>query len=208
MSPRGFREIRRTAPRPVSRNPSWAAETCKGGRGPADPIHVTLLNANRRCRSGVTIHRAQTLETRQRHGLTTTSPTETLRQLTGEDYERAYNEAQIQRLVPRDPNDGMTRSEAERKLLALIHKAGLPRPRTNVKVCGHEVDLYWPEHRLVVEFDGWAYHRTRAAFERDRDRDADLQLAGERVIRVTHHQLTRRPEQLVARFATGLATMR
>jgi hypothetical protein len=144
MSPRGFREIRRTAPRPVSRNPSWAAETCKGGRGPADPIHVTLLNANRRCRSGVTIHRAQTLETRQRHGLTTTSPTETLRQLTGEDYERAYNEAQIQRPVPRDPNDGMTRSEAERKLLALIHKAGLPRPRTNVKVCGHEVTSTGP----------------------------------------------------------------
>ena len=125
-----------------------------------------------------------------------------------DEYERAYDEAQIQRLVPRDPYDGMTRSEAERRLLALIRRAGLPTPRTNVEVRGHEVDLYWPEQRLVVEFDGWAYHSTRAAFERDRLKDAELQLAGERVIRVTHRQLTRRPEALVARFATGLAAAR
>ena len=109
--------------------------------------------------------------------------------------------------MPRDEGGTeMTRSEAERRLLDLIRRAGLPRPHTNVKVRGHEVDIYWPEHRLVVEFDGWAYHSTRAAFERDRERDAALQLAGERVIRVTHRQLTRRPEALVARFATGLAT--
>jgi very-short-patch-repair endonuclease len=73
-------------------------------------------------------------------------------------------------------------------------------------VRGHEVDLYWPEQRLIVEFDGWAYHSTRAAFERDRLKDAELQLAGERVLRVTHRQLRRRPEELVARFATGLAS--
>jgi very-short-patch-repair endonuclease len=77
-----------------------------------------------------------------------------------------------------------------------------------VKVRGHEVDLHWPEQRLVVEFDGWAYHSTREAFERDRRRDADLQLAGERVIRVTHRQLAGAPEELVARFATGLAASR
>jgi very-short-patch-repair endonuclease len=102
----------------------------------------------------------------------------------------------------------MTRSEAERRLLALIRRAGLPLPCTNVEVRGHEVDLYWPEQRLVVEFDGWAYHSTRAAFERDRLKDAEQQLAGERVIRVTHRQLARRPEELVARFATGLAAAR
>lgn len=171
-----------------------------------DPIHITLLNANRRPRQGVTIHRAQALDTRTRHGLRLTSPAQTLRDIERSDeYERAYNEAQVLRLIPRGQHDGMTRSEAERELLALIRRAGLPLPHTNVKVRGHEVDLYWPAQRLVVEFDGWAYHSTRAAFERDRLRDADLQLAGERVIRVTHRQLTRRPEELVARFATGLA---
>jgi very-short-patch-repair endonuclease len=173
---------------------------------PAEPIHITLLNANRRSRHGVRIHQARRLETRRRHGLRVTTPAQTLRDIERTDeYERAYNEAQILRLVPRDPHDGMTRSEAERRLLALIRRAGLPLPQTNVKVRGHEVDLYWPERRLVVEFDGWAYHSTRAAFERDRLKDAELQLAGERVIRVTNRQLTRRPEALVARFATGLA---
>ena len=172
---------------------------------PGDPIHITLLNANRRSRHGIEIHHARTLETRWHKGLTLTSPDQTLEQLTGPDYEHAHNEALIRRLVPREAGATMTRSEAERRLLALIAKAGLPRPHTNVKVHGHEVDLYWPEHRLVVEFDGWAYHSTRAAFERDRLRDADLQLAGERVLRVTHRQLTGAPERLIARFAVALA---
>ena len=150
---------------------------------PADPIHITLLNANRRSRHGVEIHRATRLETMRRYGLVVTSPAQTLQQLRGADYEHARNEALIRR------------------------KAGLPRPRTNVKVRGYEVDMHWPEQRLVVEFDGWAYHSTRAAFERDRLRDAELQLAGERVLRVTHRQLAV-PERLVARFAAALATER
>jgi hypothetical protein len=84
-----------------------------------------------------------------------TSPAETLSRLEGADHDRAHNEALIRRLIPRDERETMTRSEAERRLLALIAKAGLPRPHTNVKVHGHEVDLYWPEHRLAVEFDSW-----------------------------------------------------
>jgi hypothetical protein len=130
---------------------------------PNDAIQVTLLNANRRSRNGVEIHRASRLETRQRHGLIVTSPAQTLEQLDGADYDRAHNEALVRRLIPREHHDAMTRSEAERRLLALIHRAGLPRPHTNVKVRGHEVDMHWPEQRLVVEFDGWAYHSTRAA---------------------------------------------
>jgi very-short-patch-repair endonuclease len=58
----------------------------------------------------------------------------------------------------------------------------------------------------VVEFDGWAYHSSRAAFERDRRRDADLQLAGQRVLRVTHQMLTRGRDALIARFAVALQT--
>jgi Transcriptional regulator, AbiEi antitoxin len=100
---------------------------------PTEPIHITLLNANRRSRGGVRIHRAAPLEIRRRYGLRVTGPAQTLEQLTGDEYERALNEAQAQRLVPRVAHDGMTRSEAERQLLALIRKAGLPLPLTNVK---------------------------------------------------------------------------
>jgi very-short-patch-repair endonuclease len=43
---------------------------------------------------------------------------------------------------------------------------------------------------VAVELDSRAYHLTRAAFERDRERDAVLQGFGVRVIRVTDRRLT------------------
>jgi very-short-patch-repair endonuclease len=63
----------------------------------------------------------------------------------------------------------------------------------------------WAPQRLVVEVDGFAYHGGRAAFERDRLRDAELQAAGYRVARVTWRQLVERPEALIARLAQALA---
>jgi predicted transcriptional regulator of viral defense system len=66
---------------------------------PADAIHVTLLNANRRTRPGVRIHHARAAETRRRHGLRITSPTRTLGDLPPDELERAYNEALVLRLV-------------------------------------------------------------------------------------------------------------
>jgi very-short-patch-repair endonuclease len=81
---------------------------------------------------------------------------------------------------------------------------GCPRPLANATVGRYEVDLLWPTERLVVEVDGYAYHRTRAAFERDRRRDADLQGAGYRVLRVTWRQLAREREAVVAQVARAL----
>lgn len=66
------------------------------------------------------------------------------------------------------------------------------------------VDLLWRPQRLIVEVDGYAYHATRAAFERDRLRDSELQATGYRVLRVTWSQLADRPEALVARIAQAL----
>jgi very-short-patch-repair endonuclease len=56
----------------------------------------------------------------------------------------------------------------------------------------------------VVEVDGFAYHAGRAAFERDRARDADLQAAGLRVMRVTWRQLVEEPEAVAARLGAAL----
>ena len=85
-----------------------------------------------------------------------------------------------------------TRSELERRFLDLC-RACIPPPVTNVTVAGFTVDAYWPDRRLVVELDGFAFHRTRGAFERDRARDAELQLAGYRVLRITARRLERDP---------------
>jgi very-short-patch-repair endonuclease len=83
------------------------------------------------------------------------------------------------------------------------HLADLPAPLTNVSILDHEVDAYWPAQRLVVELDGFAYHGHRAAFERDRARDAAMQAEGYRVVRLTHRQL----ETETPRIATQLRKM-
>jgi very-short-patch-repair endonuclease len=67
-----------------------------------------------------------------------------------------------------------------------------------VWVAGQEVDILWEEQRLIVELDGHSYHRTRAAFERDRIRDETLQLAGYRVLRITARRLASEPAAVVA----------
>ena len=86
-----------------------------------------------------------------------------------------------------------------------MRSAGLPRPETNVRVEGHEVDAIWREQRLIVEFDGYATHGTRRSFEEDRRRDQQLVAKGWRVVRITWRQLTDEPIAVVARLAAALA---
>ena len=74
-----------------------------------------------------------------------------------------------------------TRSRLERDCRALLREHGLPQPLSNGRVEGYEVDLHWPELKLVVEVDGYAVHGHRRAFETDRVRDQELLAAGWRV---------------------------
>ena len=83
----------------------------------------------------------------------------------------------------------MTRSELEELVRARIAGTALGHPQINGSVCGDEVDFHWPALRVVLEVDGWETHRTRAAFERDRARDAKRQAAGWRTTRATYFQV-------------------
>jgi hypothetical protein len=83
-----------------------------------------------------------------------------------------------------------TRSELERRFLSLLEAENLPRPLVNEPILlsphtNAEPDLRWPQHRLVVELDGYETHGTRQAFERDRA----LQIQGWRVLHITWRQL-------------------
>jgi very-short-patch-repair endonuclease len=73
-------------------------------------------------------------------------------------------------------------------------------------VAGLEVDFLFPAHHVVVETDGWRYHRTRTAFERDRRRDATLTRAGYRVLRFTHDQLERDAETVARTITAALGS--
>jgi very-short-patch-repair endonuclease len=103
------------------------------------------------------------------------------------------------------------RSPLEAQFVRLCRRRGLPRPRVNAVVEGLEVDFSWPEQRLIVETDGHRHHGTRAAFERDRERDSALTAAGWRVVRVTHRRLAREPEavgELLGRLLSGRSPSR
>jgi hypothetical protein len=98
----------------------------------------------------------------------------------------------------------VTRSDLEREFVAFCDRARLPRPAMNVWLEGFEVDALWRDSRIVVEVDSYAFHRTRAAFERDRESDADLHAAGYKVIRVTHRMIEQRPQKVAKRIRSLL----
>ena len=84
----------------------------------------------------------------------------------------------------------VTRSEMEERFLRLCDDHGIRRPNVNTRIEGEEVDFAWRDVRLVVEVDGYRYHRAPSRFESDRERDVSLALAGWQVLRFTWTQLT------------------
>lgn len=179
-------------------------------------------------------NRLERLETRMHEGLPVTSPARTAvdiaAELTVRELERAVDEALIRRLArysqlraaasqAKGRRGGpllnalldhrgaptVTRSQAEERFLELVRKAGLPEPEVNVRLHGYEVDFFWREQKVVVEVDGYTYHATRSAFERDRAKDASLIAAGILVLRITWLQMEREGLAVVVRVAQTLA---
>ena len=153
--------------------------------------------------------------------------------LTDRQLERAVDEALIKRLIthaaiaavvnayPRyrgvarlralaDPGRPTTetRSDGEEALLAVIRRANLPLPELNAKVGNYTADFLWRDQKVIVELDGYDYHRGRAAFERDHQRDAEHQRMDHLVIRITGRQLAHQHEAILVRIATALAERR
>ena len=170
-------------------------------------------------RKGIRLHRSRTLEARDvttRRGIPITTPVRTVIDLAttleGRPLEYVLDLAEQRGLVdsaelgrrpkPRSlqavlslytTGTFVTRSEMENRFLALCDEHGILRPLVNSHVEGEEVDFVWPEKRLVVEVDGYRYHRAPSRFESDRERDVVLSLAGWQVLRFTWRQLTTRP---------------
>ena len=201
-----------------------------------EPFEVTVP-VDRRPR-GIKVHLVKHLagrDVRTHHGIRVTSPARTVldiaprhkrKQLT-----RVVNDgrlsghlgldalADVIERTPRHPGArllrpfvesrrGPTRSEFEDAFQEFVERFGLPQPQINTKVLGHEVDAYFPEQRLVVELDGWEFHRDRGAFERDRNKDADLLRASIATVRITWERLTEQDASEAARLQTILATRR
>ncbi len=103
---------------------------------------------------------------------------------------------------------GFTRSGVERRFLALVRDAGLPRPATNFFIEGYELDAYWEAERFAVEIDTYEYHGGHAAFEEDRLRQENLKLAGIEMTRITGTRIARKPAAVAQRLRRLLAQRR
>ncbi|MGN6257804.1 MAG: DUF559 domain-containing protein [Solirubrobacterales bacterium] len=86
--------------------------------------------------------------------------------------------------------------ELERLFRPLAAAAGLPVPLTKQKVNKFEVDFFWPDLGLVVETDGWRYHRTPSAQTRDALRFQVHTAAGLTPLRFSHWQVKYEPDHV------------
>jgi very-short-patch-repair endonuclease len=176
-----------------------AAAVWQLGPWPSGIVDVSVTK-NRGPRAGVRIHRVERIAIVTRDGFPVTQPMRTLADLAGTEppprVERAYEQADrlglldvarlyeecdgrrgsrvLKRLINEAREAPPSKNELERTLLDICTSQGIPLPRQNVGLHGFEVDAYWPDNNLVVELDGYEWHKTRAAFERDRERDAAL----------------------------------
>ncbi|HET7051088.1 MAG TPA: DUF559 domain-containing protein [Solirubrobacteraceae bacterium] len=188
-----------------------------------------------RRRPGIKTHQANLdrRDVRRHLGIRVTSPARTIfdiaPRLTDKALTRAVNELRIARrltldhlaeLATRLPRHrgaarvrplieirrGPTRSELEDTFAGFATRFDLPPFEFNARVAGYEVDVLFPEQRVIVELDGYAFHGTRQAFESDRERDATTLAAGFITVRITWERLTQDPEKEADRLNAILAS--
>jgi hypothetical protein len=196
------------------------------------PFEVTARAAHRR--RGIRVHRAALTrrDITVQLGLHVTSPARTVLdiapRLSEKALTRAVNDLRQARYLwladmadvierfPRAPGarrllpfverpTGPTRSEFEDTFPKFCERFGLPVPVVNTWVHGFEADAFFPEHRLIVELDGWDFHSSHASFISDRERDTALLALGFQTVRITWERLKLEPEKEARRLHAILA---
>ena len=110
----------------------------------------------------------------------------------------------LRSLLNREAPPAHTRSSPERLMLALVRRHCLPEPATNVQLEEWNVDFLWRDQGLVVELDTYGFHSSPAAWERDHEKESDLEDHGWTVRRVTKRQLEIHPDRIAERLRRWL----
>lgn len=101
-----------------------------------------------------------------------------------------------------------TASDGERKLAAILRRAGIRGWQANVRLKLRRmtvvVDFLFPELGLVLEVDGYRYHSKRDQFEHDRPRQNALFNAGYKVLRFTYRQIVDGPDAVLVDIMDAL----
>ena len=92
-------------------------------------------------------------------------------------------------LDARQPGYSPGDSDLEGRVRRWLVAAGVPPPVPQFAVLAgverYRIDYAYPDVRVAIEIDGWATHGTRNAFDHDRVRGNDLELAGWTLLRFT-----------------------
>ncbi|MGQ1797962.1 DUF559 domain-containing protein [Kocuria oceani] len=108
--------------------------------------------------------------------------------------------------------DPRSESVGETLTRLLMMEYSLPMPELQWVIDGrsgsYRADFAWPEHRLVLEFDGETKYvgatTIHCVLRDERRRETEIQELGWTVIRVGWHDVVRRPAATVARIETAL----
>ncbi len=189
---------------------AWLLSLIKGAPPPPE-----VTSPTKRRVPGVIAHRGRlhTGEVTTHRGIPITTVPRTLVDLAADldldDLARACHEAGVKygttpnlvkRVLARHPNakgapklrrifDGdihVALSALERRFLELLRDAGLSLPVTNKPAGSRRVDCRWASPPLTVELDGYTYHVSRHAWERDRRREREAYARGDEFRRYTY----------------------
>lgn len=178
------------------------------GRWPNHP----KVSAPRRCdRPGIESHRSSTLTAADitvHYGIPVTTPVRTICDVaarrTDDQLLQAIDDARIAAYLGPDALDELarrcpraqrligdrpTRSSLERAWRRFAQRHHLPPHQVNARLHGYQVDVYFATQHLVVELDGWHFHRGPRSFRSDRLRDTVLKDHGIDTVRLTADRL-------------------
>ena len=97
-------------------------------------------------------------------------------------------------------------SQAERLLVKLLRAAGITGWELGYAWCGYVIDVVFPDLRIAIEVDGWAWHMTPERFVRDRQRQNAMVNGQWHVLRFTWHDLTDRPAAVITEIRDALTS--
>jgi very-short-patch-repair endonuclease len=103
-----------------------------------------------------------------------------------------------------------TESRLEDLFVALVKKAGLPKPRRQVPLANErgvifaEVDFAYERERIAIWLDGVAYHGDVATWRYDLDQTQEAVRLGWRTVRFTWEMVTKREQRVIETLSTLL----
>ncbi|CAM3826528.1 DUF559 domain-containing protein [Tsukamurella ocularis] len=101
-----------------------------------------------------------------------------------------------------------TESVAERRFAALMTAEGISGWVAQLVIGRYRADFAWPREKLVVEVDGWAFHKDAVRFQADHDKRNALARLGMTILSFTWHDVVNEPVAVVESVVAVLSDRR